>query len=175
MKKILFFFLMMIFITSCGVSNRVVTVGNVSVYSLKGEKLRTYNNVVFEDVPAQDTVYSISFIEQNGTVHFIENSMVVVDGVEQIVEPDKPTSTTSVIVYPYGYYRPYYGNYYYRYPRHYPRLKPKPGPRPEPRPQPRYNPNPRHRPDVRPAPNQNRNRNTPPRNNNRNTPPPRRR
>lgn len=175
MKKILIAILMMILITSCGVSNRVVTLGNVSVLSPTGEKLRTYNNVVLEEVPVQDTLFSIHFIEQNGTEHYIDNSIVVVEGVEQILESERVTSTTSVVVYPYGYYYPYYGSYYYRYPYHYPRYRVTPPPprKPEPRPQPR--PNYRPRPDVRPAPN-NPNRNQPPRNNqHRGNQPPKRR
>lgn len=137
MRNILFFIFVLIFVSSCGVSNRVVTIGNVSVYSSSGEKVRTYNNVVFEEVPVQDTMYKVSFIEQNGTMHYINGTMVVVEGVEQIVEPSKPTSTTSVIVYPYGYYRPYYNSYYYHRPYHYPRhnVSPRPVPKPQPRPQ----------------------------------------
>ena len=140
MKKILFLILMMIFITSCGVSNRVITVGNVSVYSTEGEKIKTYNNVIFEQVPEQDTVYSISFIEPNGTIHFIKNSMIVIDGVEQILEPNIST-TTSVIVYPYGYYTPYHRSFYYYHPR-YRVIPPR---RYEPRPTPNHNHPPRRR------------------------------
>lgn len=110
MKKFLISILMVILITSCGVSNRIVTLGNVSILSKTGEKLRSYNNVILEEIPIQDTLTSIHFFEQNGNKHYLKNSIVVIEGVKQI---KRVTSTTYVVNYPYGYYRIYY---YYRKP-----------------------------------------------------------
>ena len=144
MKKILFLILMMIFVTSCGVSNRVVTLGNVTVFSPNGEKIRTYKNVVLEKVPSQDTLTFVHFTEQNGTEHYINNSIVVVEGVEQIVEPER-INTTSVVVYPYAYYYPYYNTYYYHYPKYTVAPPRRIEPRPQPKPNPHYNHSPRKR------------------------------
>lgn len=158
MKKFLIAILTMFIITSCAATNRVVTLGNVSLLSPTGERIRSYNNVVLQEVPLRDTVNSIYFVEQNGTEHFIENSIVVVEGVEQIVETDKATVTSSVVMYPYDYYYPYYRVYYYHFPdyprpRVAPRPEPRREPRHEPRPQPRREPAPRQPQNVRPAPN----------------------
>ena len=154
MKKFLIAILTMFVVTSCAATNRVVTLGNVSLLSPSGEKLRNYNNVVLREVPVADTLSSIYFVEQDGTEHFIENSIVVVEGVEQIVQSDKATVTSSVVMYPYDYYYPYYRVYYYHFPDYpRPRVVPRPEPRREPRPQPRREPAPHQPQNVRPVPN----------------------
>lgn len=163
MKKFLFMILLVCFITSCAVSNRVVTLGNVSVLSPTGERIRSYNNVVLKEVPLQDTLTSVYFVEQNGTEHYIDNQLVVVEGVEQIVESERVTSTTSVVVYPYGYHYPYYNTYYYHYYPYYYRHRVVP--RPQPRPRPDVRPAPNHpRPNHGPRPNGPSSRPTPPNN-----------
>lgn len=145
MKKILLFALAILLFTGCAAQRSAIKVGNVTISDNKGQIVSSYQRVqILNQVGEGDNVTNIKFVERDGTVHYVEDGCISVDGIEYIEEGRSSNRVVVVGSYPYySYpyvitypYRSYYHPYYNRRPLFTPRPAPRPAPGPAPRPAP---------------------------------------